>query len=108
MEDEHLIPKDHPEEFHWTERFKFVSEIGDWCSRDENQLTMQLVCFFGGFGLLYLCMAFCPICVFGVLGFCIITCLQYRLMNLLLWASILVLWVHGWSFRAGNLSVSWS
>lgn len=92
----------------WTHQCTIVTEWGDWMTREENQLSVQMIFFLGGFGLLYFCMYYCQICVFGVLLFCIITCLQYRLMNLLLWASILVLWTRGWSFRTGSLSLSWS
>lgn len=94
---------------YWTVQCTKVTEAGDWLTRDENQLSVQLMFFLGGFGMLYLCMMFCEICVFGVLVFCIITCLQYRLMNLLLWACIFVLWFHGWRFGGDRgLSISWN
>lgn len=79
-----------------------------WMQREENQLSIQLGVFCIGSLLMWLTVAYCPLCVFGVLGVSAVFCLQYRLMNLLLWASILVLWVHGW--RIGDergLSVKW-
>jgi hypothetical protein len=93
----------------WTDRFKFVSEGMDWVTRDENQLSVQMAVFVGGFITLYFVMGFCEYCVFGIFVFCIVTCLQYRLMNLLMWACIIVLWSHGWRINFGkSISVQWA
>ena len=84
------------------------SSVVLWMNKDENQLTIQLGVFCFGAFLLWLTVAYCPLCVFGVLGISAVFCLQYRLMNLLLWASILVLWTHGWRLGGERgLSVKW-
>lgn len=84
------------------------SSVVLWLQQDENQLKIQLFVFGIGSLLMWMTVSLCPLCVFGVLLISAVFCLQYRLMNLLLWASIIVLWVHGW--RIGDqrgLSVQW-
>ena len=78
----------------------------DWA--DDHRLIMQLIFLLGMFLLLWITMPVCQICVFGVMCGCAVLCLEYRLLNLTMWASIIVLWLHGWRFGGGKgLSLSW-
>ena len=78
----------------------------DWA--DDHRLIMQLIFLAGTFLLLWIVMPVCQVCVFGVLCGCAVFCLEYRMLNLTMWASILVLWLHGWRFGGGRgLSLSW-
>ena len=86
-----------------------VCEMGEWLQDDANQPYIQLAIFFGCVVGLYLAMFTCPLCVFGIMLVSLVFCCQYRLMFLVMSASIGVLWVHGWRFGGGKgLSVSWN
>lgn len=79
-----------------------------WLNKEENQLSIQLGIFVVTILLLWLSVSYCTVCVFGVLAISAVFCLQYRLMNLVLWASIIVLWLHGWRLGGNRgLSLSW-
>lgn len=76
---------------------------------DEYRLTLQLVFVAVGMVVLWYTANYCAWCVMGLLLVSVFFCLEYRMMNLVLWSCILVLWFHGW--KLGNseqgLSLSW-
>jgi hypothetical protein len=76
---------------------------------DEYRLTIQLVLLGVSVWCLWLSMDVCIPCVFVVMLVSLFFCFEYRLMNIVLWASVIVLWVKGWSMGDKNngLSVSW-
>jgi hypothetical protein len=67
-------------------------------------MCLVLVC-------LLLCIVFymvCPKCLFGVLIVSACLCPFCHPMNAPLWLALVLLVVSGWSFTAGNLSITWS
>ena len=82
---------------------------GWYAAMDDNRLTIQLFLLVGSLCALWACMHYCVPCVFAVMVVSLVFCFEYRLMNIVLWASVLALWFHGWSL--GNdgrgFSISW-
>lgn len=76
---------------------------------DENRLTIQLVLLIVSVWAMWLFIDVCVPCIFVVTLVSAFFCFEYRLMNIVLWASVIVLWGHGWSFgdRSNGLSMSW-
>jgi hypothetical protein len=86
-----------------------LCKLGAWLQEDENQPYIQLAIFFACVVGLYLTMFTCPVCVFVIMLVSLVFCCQYRLMFLVMCASLGVLWVHGWRFGAGKgLSLQWN
>jgi hypothetical protein len=84
------------------------SQVFLWFSDESHQLTIQLGVFGIGGLLLWITVSYCLPCVFIVLAISAVLCFQYRLMNIILWAAIIVLWLHGWRLGgAKGLSLSW-
>lgn len=72
--------------------------------RDLGVMLVVIIC-------LAACVVFyfiCPKCIFGILIFSACLCPFFHPMNAPLWLAIVLLIVSGWSFTAGNLSVTWS
>lgn len=76
---------------------------------DEYRLSIQLVGIGLGVLILWVVAGRCTPCVLVLLVVCMFFCLEYRLMNVILWACIIVLWVHGWHLgsESEGLSLSW-
>jgi hypothetical protein len=76
---------------------------------DEYRLTLQLIGLAVGIGILWVVANSCETCVLVLLIASMFFCLEYRLMNLVLWACIIVLWLHGWRLGSADqgLSLSW-
>ena len=87
----------------------YVSEAGAWMAREESQPYMQLFFFLFSMLGIYLTMFTCPICVVGIMAASMVLCCQYRLMNLVFWACLVVLWFDGWRFGNGKgFSIQWN
>jgi len=69
---------------------------------DEYRLTLQLLFLILGTGVLWVCANHCLPCIFVLMIVSCFFCLEYRLVNLLLWACIVVLWMHGWTFSSSS------
>lgn len=69
---------------------------------DEYRLTLQLLFLFLGIIILWECANHCVPCIFVLMIVSCFFCLEYRLVNLLLWACIVVLWLHGWTFSTST------
>ncbi len=69
---------------------------------DEYRLTLQLVFLILGTVVLWECANHCLPCIFVLMIVSCFFCLEYRLVNLLLWACIVVLWMHGWTFSSSS------
>jgi hypothetical protein len=83
-----------------------VSETGQWLQSREPLFSTVL--FFVFALLLYLTVGWCEPCVIIILICSLFLCLQFRVMNLILWACIVVLWFHGYRFSVGNsLALTW-
>ena len=75
---------------------------------DNWRLTLQLAFLSFSVLFLWLTMGICQACVVGLMFASAIFCLEYRLMNLILWACILTVWFHGVSFGdSKTLYISW-
>lgn len=76
---------------------------------DEYRLTIQLVLLGVSIWALWWFVEICVPCIFIIMFVSAFFCFEYRLMNIILWASVIVLWCHGWSFgdRNAGLAVSW-
>jgi hypothetical protein len=87
----------------------YVSEVGACLWSDSGQPYVQLLLFLGSLLGIYLTMFTCPLCVFGIMGGSMVLCCQYRLMSLVFWASMVVLWFDGWRFGNGKgFSIQWN
>lgn len=87
----------------------YVSEVGACLWSDTGQPYVQLLLFLGALLGVYLTMFTCPICVFGIMGASMVLCCQYRLMSLVFWACMVVLWFDGWRFGNGKgFSIQWN
>jgi len=83
-----------------------VTEVGEWC--EKNQLVVSTIAFAFFSLVLFFTMGVCEMCVVGVMLFSLLLCFQFRVFNLLLMASVVTLWLHGWRFNLGHgLSLSW-
>ena len=84
-----------------------VTEWGEWAESHSMAVSTAL---FGVFAIfLYATMNLCEPCVVGVLIISLMLCCQFRIMNILLWAAIIVLWVHCWRLNGGHgLTLSWN
>ena len=69
---------------------------------DEYRLTLQLLFLVLGTVILWQCANHCVPCIFVLMIVSCFFCLEYRLVNLLLWACIVVLWMHGWTFSSSS------
>lgn len=79
-----------------------------YCAEPETACG-HVTCFSFAVGMMLLVIMVCPVCVWGVLVFSCFFCLQYRSLNLVLWACIVVLWLMGWRFNLGQgLVLQWS
>jgi len=86
-----------------------LCRLGAWLQEDANQPYVQLALFLFCSVALYLTMFAYPLGVFVIMLVSLVFCCQYRLMFIVMCASLGVLWVHGWRFGGGKgLSVSWN
>lgn len=76
---------------------------------DEYRLSLQLVLLCVSIWAMWIFIEVCVPCIFIVTIVSAIFCFEYRLMNIVLWASVIVLWGHGWSLgdRSNGLAISW-
>jgi hypothetical protein len=58
--------------------------------------------------LLYVTMDVCIYCVVAVGAFSAVLCLRWRMLQITFWASVIVLWLHGWKMTAGWFSIAWT
>ena len=75
---------------------------------DHYRLTIQL----GLLGTSILCLwFFIDVCVWCIMLLALVSCIfcfEYRLMNIVLWACMIVLWLHGWTVTNGRgLTMEW-
>jgi hypothetical protein len=66
-----------------------------------------LIAFLVVVGLLVVCSFYCTTCIFGILAFCAVTCAFIPVLNVPMWACIIILLVKGWAFTNGNLTLTW-
>lgn len=76
---------------------------------DDYRLTIQLVLLGVSVWAMWIFIDACLPCIFIIMLVSLFFCFEYRLMNIVLWASVIVLWGHGWSLgdKSAGLSVSW-
>jgi hypothetical protein len=76
---------------------------------DEYRLSVQILLLVVSVIVIWTCMSYCLWCIFALMIVSVLLCFEYRLMNIVLWACVLVLWLHGWSLgtKGKGLSLSW-
>ena len=76
---------------------------------DEYRLTIQLVLLGVSVWAMWIFIDACLPCIFIIMLVSAFFCFEYRLMNIVLWASVIVLWGHGWSLgdKSAGLSMTW-
>lgn len=92
-----------PEKPSWQQRLM-------WLTTDEAIPYVEFTMFVILCVVLWLAMDLgCTLCVFGVLLVSMLFCCRFRYMFFTLWASVGVLWIHGWRFGSGRgFSVQWN
>ena len=86
----------------------YVSECGQRMQQlDEPVFSTLLFLLFAV--VLFFTMNSCEFCVVAVMVCSLCLCFQFRIFNLLLFASVCVLWTWGWRFGGDKaLSLSWN
>jgi hypothetical protein len=80
-----------------------------WLASDDAVPYVDVSIFLGSCIVLFLTMEVCQLCVFVLMLFSLFFCCRFRYMFFILWASIGVLWIHGWRFGNGKgFSVQWN
>ncbi len=98
----HPNPQNDRQDTAWLVHAERVRSVTEWSKRVVILLltiTSILLCL-----LFYFT---CPRCLFGVLIFSACLCPLIHSMNAPLWLALVLLVMSGWTFTAGNLSVSW-
>jgi hypothetical protein len=105
MDPEAQVPPEQQPTF-WVRLTTFLS----WLASEEATPYVEMGLFLASFVVLWVSIDMgCTICVFVVLLISMFFCCRFRYMFFVLWASIGVLWIHGWRFGAGKgLSVQWN
>ena len=85
-----------------------VTHVCTYYFSEPETLCGTILVFGIAVGMLVVALFFFPPLVWGTLAFSCLFCLRYRIMNLVLWACIVVLWVVGWRFNFGQgLTLQW-